>query len=205
MPTTKRRPAPKKRPAKHAADQPARYGGISDAAVLKATGRGWKEWFRVLRTFGVKNNGHKAAAAFVHDEHKCPPWWSQMVVVAFEQATGLREALQKSDGFSASSSRTMAAPLSKVYRAWRENARAAWLPDPGVRVRKSTPNKSMRMTWVDCKTSVEVNFYSKAGKDGMPKSQVTVQHNKLTSAAQARKMKAYWGAALDALRDQLEG
>jgi uncharacterized protein YndB with AHSA1/START domain len=152
----------------------------------------------------VKKNGHKAAAEHLHEVHACSAWWSQMVVVAFEQATGLRDVHQKRDGYSASASRTIAVSLPRLYKAWQSNARAAWLPDPNVVVRKSTPNKSMRITWIDSQTSVEVYFYDKTTRTGTPKSQVALQHNKLASAAHVRQMKVYWGAALDALRAQLE-
>jgi hypothetical protein len=180
------------------------YAGISDAAVRKATGRGWVDWFKVLRAFNVNKNGHTAAAKHLHEVHACSGWWSQMVVVAFEQATGLRDAHQKRDGYSASASRTIAVSLPRLYKAWQSNARAAWLPDPNVVVRKSTPNKSMRISWADSQTSVEVNFYDKTGKAGTPKSQVVIQHNKLATAAHGRQMKVYWSTALDALRAQLE-
>lgn len=203
--------APKSRARTQAKDKsPASGGkgpshaGISNLAVRKATGRGWAAWFKVLNRIDVKACGHASAAEFLLEEHECSAWWSQMIVVGYEQAMGLRKVHQKSDGFSASVSRTIAVALPKVYKAWGENARAAWLPDPNVVVRTSRPNKSMRITWTDAKSRVEVNFHDKTGKDGARKSQVAIQHDRLANAAQVKKMKLYWSEALDALRGQLE-
>jgi len=67
-------------------------------------------------------------------------------------------------------------------------------------VRKATPNKSMRVTWKDGKTSLEINFYPKE----TGKSQVVVQHSKLPNATAATRMKTYWGKALDRLRASIE-
>ena len=67
-------------------------------------------------------------------------------------------------------------------------------------IRKATRPKSMRITWSDRKTSLEVNFYAK----GVGKGQVVVQHSKLPDAKAAAKMKGYWAKTLDRLRGMLE-
>lgn len=176
---------------------------ISDPAVTKATGKGWDHWFKVLDRFDVKKNGHAAAARHLHGKHGAGDWWSQMVVVQYERARGLRAKHQKPDGFEISGARTIAAPVAVVYKAWQGKARGKWLKDPGFTVRTAAANKSMRITWVDGKSNVEVMFYDK-GKPGAPKCQVTVQHGKLPSVAAGARMKKYWGAALDRLREVLE-
>ena len=62
------------------------------------------------------------------------------------------------------------------------------------------PNRSMRVTWKDGKTSLEINFVKKTSE----KSQVVVQHSKLPDAKTAAKMKTYWAGKLDRLRKALE-
>jgi uncharacterized protein YndB with AHSA1/START domain len=66
-------------------------------------------------------------------------------------------------------------------------------------VRKSTPNKTIRITWND-DTDVAVAFYPK----GEDKCQVVAQHGKLKDARSGAKMKAFWGGALDQLKKLLE-
>jgi uncharacterized protein YndB with AHSA1/START domain len=173
--------------------------GISSAAVENATGRGWREWLRVLDAAGARRMLHKEIAAYLHSEHSVPPWWSQMVTVGYEQARGMREKHQKSDGYSAGSSRTIGAPVSALYRAWHDGrTRSRWL-GADLDVRKATPERSMRITWAGG-TNVEVNFASK----GAGKSHVSVQHGKLPSAREVARMKAFWTEALDRLKSTLE-
>jgi len=167
---------------------------MSDAAVKAKTGRDWGEWIAVLDKAGARKLDHKGIVKIVGETHKIGPWWRQMVTVGYEQACGLREKHQKTDGYSVSKSKTLSAPIAAAYRAWDDTrSRGRWLKESGFTVRKATRNKSIRMTWVDGKTSVEVMFYAR----GPGKSVVTVQHNKLPDAKSGAKMKAYWGAALE--------
>ena len=53
---------------------------------------------------------------------------------------------------------------------------------------KATTDRSLRITWADGKTSVQVMFYPKG--DG--KCQVVADHSKLKDAKAAARMKAYW-------------
>src|SRR5262245_57434107 len=175
---------------------------MGDEAVQAKTGKNWKEWFAVLDKAGAKKMTHQEIARYLSEKQGVPPWWCQMVTVNYEQQTGRRVNHERPDGFQISVSRTVSVPLAKLYKTFAtDKARDAWLGENNLQVRKATPNKSMRVTWTDQKTSLEVNFYPKS-KD---KSQVVVQHSKLASASAATKMKSYWTKALDRLRDNLEG
>lgn len=174
---------------------------MSDEAVHGKTGKNWKEWFAILDKAGARKLTHQEIVKYLNTEHGVGPWWQQMVTVTYEQARGLRDKHQKPGGYEISVSRTLNAPLAKLFKAFSdEKVRAGWLEEDGLAIRTTTPNKSLRLNWVDGKTSVEVAFLGKT--DG--KSQVVVQHSKLPSAAASTKMKAYWGKALDRLRASLE-
>lgn len=176
------------------------YNGIGSAAVAAKTGKGWQDWFAILDRSKASTWPHKQIATFLYDEHGVPGWWCQMITVGYEQARGLRVKHQKGDGFAASASKTIQAPLEKLFDAWtKESARKSWLGGAGVSIRKSTPLKSLRMTWDDG-SSVSVNFY----KRGPGKSQVAIDHEKLGAAADVARMKRIWGAALDKLKTKLE-
>jgi hypothetical protein len=124
-----------------------------------------------------------------------------MITVGYEQSRGLRVKHETTSGFSVSASRTLPVPIADAFEAWHDNRkRAQWLDDDGrITVRRATENRSMRITWADGRTSLEVMFYVK-GKD---KCQVTVQHSKLKDEKIAAKMKKYWGERMDALADFL--
>ena len=176
-------------------------GRMSDAAVQAKTGKIWNEWFKVLDKAGGKKMNHKEIVAYLSGNHNVGPGWRQMVTVTYEQARGLREAYQRAEGYSANSSKTIAAPLAKLYKAWSDaKLRGRWLPEKGIVIRSTTPEKYMRIAWADGKTNVLVNFYAK----GEVKSQVTVEHNKLPDAKAVMKMKSYWAAALGRLQEMLE-
>ncbi len=179
---------------------PDRIAGVGDAAVRRKTGRGWTEWLAILDRWNAAGRGHRAIAAYLHEERGLEGWWAQTVTVGYEQARGLRAPHQTPQGFEASASRTIGVPLGVLYEAWQdERARGAWL-GRSITVRRSTPAKSMRITWEDGRTHVTVGFYAK----GVGKSMVAVQHSKLSGAADVERKKKLWGAALDALKRRLE-
>ena len=174
---------------------------MSDEAVKAKTGKNWKQWFSLLDKAGAKKMTHQEIARYLSEKQGVPPWWCQMVTVNYEQQTGRRQNNERPDGFQISVSRTVNVPLAKLYKSFAtEKARTAWLGENGMSVRKATTNKSMRVTWIDQKTSLEINFYPKAAD----KSQVVVQHSKLANASAASKMKTYWTKALDRMCETIE-
>ena len=179
-----------------------RFAGVGSEAVLRATGRAWDEWLKVLDRAGAKAMPHKEIALMLWRKFEVPDWWSQMVTVGYEQARGLRAVNQKADGFAANASKTVGIALGRLYDAWNDpKVRARWLPDAPVEVRRSTDGKSMRMTWTVGDSSVDVGFFSK----GADKSQVQVEHGKLKNAAAVARQKKFWSAALERLKAMLEG
>src|SRR5258705_2152681 len=178
-----------------------RLAGVGSDAVLRATGRAWAEWLKVLDRAGAKKMPHKDIAGMLARKYAVPDWWSQMVTVGYEQARGLRVVNQNARGFAANASRTVGANVGRLYDAWNDpKVRARWLLDAPVEVKRSTDGKSMRMTWTVGDSSVEVGFFAK----GADKSTVQVQHGKLKSAAAVTKQKAFWTDALDRLKALLE-
>lgn len=174
---------------------------MSDDAVQAKTGKNWSQWFAILDKAGAKKMSHQEIVKLLNSKHDVGPWWQQMVTVTYEQARGLRQKHEKPSGYEISVSRTVNAPLASVYKkVANEKTRSLWLSEGGVTIKKSTLNKSMRMTWKDGKTSLQISFLGKG--DG--KSQVVVQHSKLPDAKAAAKMKSYWGKALDRLREVVE-
>src|SRR5687768_2992089 len=176
---------------------------MSDDAVKAKTGKVWAEWFKILDKAGAKKMSHQEIVALLSEEHGVGPWWRQMVTVTYEQARGLRAKHQKPMGFEISVSRTMAAPVSKVFRAVQdENTRKLWLKTTGapLTIRKATLNKNIRMTWTDGKSNVQVAFAAKSAG----KTQVVAQHSKLADTKAGARMKAFWSDALASLKDLVE-
>jgi uncharacterized protein YndB with AHSA1/START domain len=172
---------------------------MSDEAVEAKTGKTWSRWFKHLDAAGAKKMTHQEIVAHLRDKHGVRPWWQQMVAVTYEQARGLRQAHEKPSGYEVSISRTIAAPIGKAFKAWTdEKTRKQWLPS-NFTVRKSTPNKTIRITWSDG-TDVVAGFYPKSAD----KCQVVAQHGKLKDAKAGTRMKKFWADALDGLKELLE-
>ncbi len=156
------------------------------------------EWFRILDNAGAAEWNHKETAAWLHTAQGVPAWWCQMVTVEYERARGLRQVHQKVDGFSASISRTLPAPIEAVYALWAESKlRKKWLAsDP--KIRKATENRSLRITWPDG-TNVDVMFYDK----GDAKMQLTIEHARLADPAAVQSQKEFWAGAIARLKTLL--
>lgn len=155
---------------------------MSDATVKAKTGKDWQQWFAILDKATANKMSHINIAEYLYEKRGVPGWWCQMIAVTYEQERGLRDNHQKADGYALSASRTFEVPLGILYNHWsNEEMRKQWLKDQVV-IRKATVNKSMRITWSD-NTHVDVYFYEK----GASKSQVAVQHTKLTSSAQVER------------------
>jgi hypothetical protein len=178
-----------------------RLAGVGSEAVLKATGRAWDEWLRLLDRAGAKSLKHKDIALMLSRKFAVPDWWSQMITVGYEQARGLRAVYQKADGFSAHASKTVGTQLTRLYAAWSDPLqRARWLPNAPIEVSRSTDGKSMRMRWTQGGSHVDVGFYAK----GADKSMVALEHGKLASARAVATQKAFWSDALARLKTLLE-
>lgn len=173
---------------------------IGDAAVAAKTRRTWREWFKILDAAGARKMDHRRIVA-VARRNGADSWWAQMVTVGYEQDRGLRKKHERPDGFEISSSRTIGAPVATVYAAWIDSGtRGRWLRASPFTVRKATDRKSLRLTWNEPDTRVEVQFSAK----GAGRSQLTVQHGRLPSAAAAERMKAWWKMRLNDLKNLLE-
>jgi len=174
---------------------------ISDEAVQTKTGKTWNEWLAILDQVGAKDMSHKEIVAYLVEHYQVGSWWQQMVTVTYEQARGLREQHENSQGYQVTASKTIQAPVDKLFLAWEDKKqREAWLPDPEFHVRKATPGKSLRITWVDGKTNVDVGFFPKGEGRGM----VALSHSKLPDAQSVAHQKEYWSKALDRLETYLK-
>lgn len=173
----------------------------SDEAVRAKTGKDWTEWFAALDAAGAAQMSHKQIVAHLAANHEIDSWWQQSVTVVYEKARGLRDEHQRPDGYQISGSKTVSVPLSRLFRAWaNDGERARWLADAPLAIRKSTPEKSLRATWSEDDSRVDVNFYAK----GEAKSQVSLQHSKLPTPEDAARRKEFWAERLEALKAQLE-
>jgi uncharacterized protein YndB with AHSA1/START domain len=117
----------------------------SQEAVTKATGRGWQEWFGLLDAWGAVTRSHTEIACWLVAEHEVPGWWSQAITVSYERARGLRAPGQGAEGWRVSASKTIAAPVQRLFEAFEDEAlRERWLPGAELRLRATTGRTGRR-------------------------------------------------------------
>jgi hypothetical protein len=169
---------------------------VSNEKVIASTGKNWNEWFKILSKFGTGKKSHKEIALWIKNKFKISPWWSQMITTSYEQKKGVRKINEKPDGFEINVAKTLNSTIDILYEHFLDPLLIRkWLKEKQYSVRKATANKSMRITWIDEITHVQLNFCQK----GTDKSQVTVQHGKLPNSTAANKMKRYWTLKLKTL------
>jgi hypothetical protein len=176
----------------------------SDERIRQRTGRGWEEWFDLLDEHGATELPHREIARWVAEQLGIGPlvWEAQAVTMSYERARGLRVVSQHADGFAVTVSRTVAAPVDRLYDALvDETLRRRWLPDGELRERKATRPRSAHYDWADGTSRVHVVLDAKA--DG--RSTAALRHERLADAAEAERIKTYWRDRMGALKTQLEG
>ena len=175
----------------------------SDERIRQRTGRGWEEWFAMLDESGAGERSHRDMARWLAEQQDAHPlaWNVQSIVSSYELTRGLRVVGEKPDGFAVTASKTVSVPVQRLYEAVvKEASRERWLPDGELSERTSTRPKSARFDWGATQTRVNITFLAK----GEAKSTIALEHRRLTDAAEAERMKAYWRQRLAALKGALE-
>jgi len=181
-------------------DPPVYDPGVSDASVRRATGRGLRDWLRILDEWGAKDRKHGEIATYLQEEHGVPGWWSQTVAVAWERARGVRQKYQTASGFQVSVSKTFPVEVGALYRAFADaRRRNRWLERGTLKVRTSRENQSARFDFREEGSRVHVYFEAK----GPEKTTVTIQHEKLAGAEAVEEKRAFWKERLGKLAETL--
>jgi len=166
----------------------------SDEAVVRNTGRPYREWFVLLDEWGAADRTHGEIAAWIAADFGIPGWWCQNVTVEYERARGLRPARGDRDGtHSVSASRTVAVPVERLFDAFLDR----W---PELHRRTAQPGRSARFDWEDGATRVNVAFTAR----DTAKSTVAVSHERIADAETADRLKAMWRERLGVLKATLE-
>lgn len=173
---------------------------VSEEAIVRATGRGWDDWLRILDERGIEGFSHRDTAAWLRTELGVDGWWAQAITVGFERARGLRAAHQVADGFSVGVSKTLPVSSGRLWSAFAdEAARSRWLEPGLLRPRTAQPERTARFDVAGESSRVVVGLTAK----GDAKTSVTIQHERIASAAEVEERRAFWKARLAALGELL--
>jgi len=176
---------------------------ITDKLVVLKTGKTLEDWFKYLDNKGAKKLNHPEIFNLVCSIGDLKPlgqWNQNLLSTTYEWNRGLKKRGQKEDWFEIGISKTISVPIQILYDSFaEEDLRKNWLKNK-LKIRKSTLNKSLVITWEDEVTTVRVEMYNKGEK----KSQVVIQHMKISNSKMAERMKKFWNDALNGLKTNLE-
>lgn len=181
-----------------------------------ATGKTLDEWFEYLDAFDALTKGRKLVNNHLYGDLKVDIWWTSAIAVEYERERGVKEKDGRQKGYFICSTKTINAPLDKVYAAW-SNAESlsrwfgegteATVSDGGTfsnpdgnrgEFKRVRENKDLRFTWhgPDHESLVDVVFQDKGnGKTGL-----LVNHDRLQTRQEADGVRSAWGEALNRLK-----
>ena len=163
--------------------------GVSDAAVQRATGRDWDEWFALLDAWNGTAHNHAEIARHVYETYGIDGWWAQNVTVGYERARGMRALHERPDGFSGNASKTFPVPVERLFAAFVEqDERERWLEGVELRPRTSQPPRSARFDVLPGETRLAVTFVAR----GPQKSSAQLQVERLAGSEEVARWKALW-------------
>jgi hypothetical protein len=174
--------------------------GVSAAAVKRATGKSWDEWFTLLDAWQGTTHNHPEIARHVYETYAIGGWWAQSVTVGYERARGMRALHERPDGYSGNASKTFPVSVERLFAAFVEpDERERWLEGIELRNRTSQPNTSGRFDVLPEDGRLAVTFVAK----GPDKSAAQLQQERLADAEDVARWKALWKEQLALLASYL--
>lgn len=197
---------------------------VTDASAREKTGKTLQQWFAHLDGAGGLAQGRRELVNALHSGQELDEWWATTVVVEYERARGAKEKDGKPKGYSICSTKTVAAPLARVFRAFGDaKDLERWL-GPKTRVafedggtlenadgdratfQRIRTDKDLRLTWEHATrahgSQVEVLFTVKGDKG---KTGITLNHTRIQARRDADELPAGWSESLERLKQALEG
>ncbi len=193
---------------------------LTNDACKAATGKTLDEWFAYLDEFDGLAKGRRAINNHLYGELKIDIWWTSAIAVEYERVRGAKEKDGRYKGYFICSTKTINAPIDKVYAAWATpESLSKWFgegttgkvadgeafsnPDGNKGVYKRVrENKDLRFTWQgqEDESIVDVQFSDKGnGKTGL-----LVNHDRLQTRAEADGVRNAWAEALNKLKALVE-
>jgi hypothetical protein len=196
--TTARRHVTKPEPLPPRVGEPP----FSEAAVRKATGKSWDDWFRILDRWGGTDHSHTEIARHLVTDLGVDGWWAQSVTVGYERARGMRAEHQRPDGFTVDVSKTFPVAAERLHRAFAQpRQRNRWLARGTLRLRTAAAPTSARFDFGDGSSRVAVFVTAK----GTAKATASIRHERLADAEAVEEMRAFWKDGLAELGRMLRG
>ena len=158
---------------------------VTDAACKKATGKSLKQWFKELHGMDGLKKGRRTCTQHIYTK-ELGAWWPTTIYVEYESHHRVTKKDGLAEGYSICATKSISAPVAKVYKAWTNAAKFAEMFGDGgkqsvkldgaiscksgcqgtfTRIR---PDKDLRFTWehkgCTARMQVDVQFQDNKGK-----------------------------------------
>ncbi len=189
---------------------------VTDAVAKKETGKTLKQWFEELDKIDGLKEGRRACIQHINSFH-ADAWWPTTIAVEYEAHHGVTKKDGLPEGYTICVTKTIGAPVKKVYNAWTNAANFAEMFGDGgkqsvkvdgeiscksgckgtfTRVR---PDKDLRFTWqhkgCTAPMQVDVQFQDNKGKCLM-----NVMTSRIQARGEADGLRNSWSEALIRLK-----
>lgn len=193
-------------------DQP-----VTNEAAKNATGKTLDQWYGELDKWDGLKKGRRSISTYLY-EQKVDLWWATTIAVEYEKKHGLRKKDGLFEGYFVCSTKTIAAPVDKVFDAWSNismlsqwfgNSTKADLKDGGAietkdgekgnfpRVRK---NKDIRLVLQNPGFSAPIQVDAQFQDKGKGKTGILVNLTRLQTREEADAVRNAWAEALEKLK-----
>lgn len=191
---------------------------LTDESIKSVTGKTWEEWFADFDARGGPSLGRREIGVYLYDQCKVDVWWSAALNYHYEAARGIFDKDGRHKGYMICSTKTINAPLDKVFAAWTSaedldrwfgSGNQAEVADGGAfsnsdgnrgEFKRVRANQDLRFTWSGptegTDTIVDVTFEKK----GENKTGLIVKHDRIQTTAEADGLRAAWGESLARLK-----
>lgn len=195
---------------------------VTDEACMAATGKTFPEWFGEIDSLGGPAIGRKKVIDHLYGNLKIDMWWIATINGLYEAHKGVVEKDGRGKGFNICVTKTISAPLEKVYGAWANSMELSkWFGDDTKAdvvdggnysnsdgdtgtFKRVRPNKDLRFTWENPShhpSMVDVTFTDK----GNGKTYLLVNLDRVQGRLEADGLRKAWGEAVDRLKALVEG
>lgn len=199
-----------------------KIGSVTSDSVKKYTKKDWDQWIQILNKRSAQSFSHQNLVLLLRNEFKLTPWWQQEVARGYQIAIGIRIPQQTLKGtYTTTVTKSFTSTAKNIYLFLiSEQGQNFWLKPMypiSFKAKQSfecegeifgefrtiTPNKKIRMTWVDSewphKSIVQINLYLKPKK----KCMLVINHLDLPTLKAKKQMHEYWRKIVDEMAAKL--
>lgn len=200
--------------------------GISDEAVVSATGEGWSHWLELLDEHDGTAIDHKERVAVLGKAGIESGWWHQQLAVGYEQERGLREVGETADaGYAIGVQRTLSIHQTDLWAMLTSpDGVETWLGatdgvalEPGEtyathdgtigEIRTRSDGERLRLTWQPdgrgSPTTLQLTLTPAESSD--EKTVLRFHQEKLADSTEREVMRDHWKSVASMIEGRIDG